>query len=415
VLSGPLKRVSLRPIRVLLAALLLAPLLAFTSPPRPASSGVAVAGGAVTSATGTAMPGVTVDLYAWPSDAVQQALKPGQPVPTKLLATATTDSAGKYMLTVPAAKLKAAAVESGSANLEVFSAVGGIWFFSVQASSLASRPSTPATVNLGGKKAPVNCGINPNGRPYGFTNFKKQRQRQPAWAVVGQGYINPVRKTKGDAMSFNYAKVGTHSQTSGLGAGISGYGFDAGYNFSGTNTSTATQEQDFPSQPRNSWFRTMFNVGRFRGLCYGPPNDSNIPYQHQHGQCPHHFTNQIGQVFYVHKCIWMVKSTGWFGAGDLQHPSAIPSTPAKFCGFEPKGQTIKTANEKAVQWAHGYDIGASTGIKGANLKADFSSSSQTGYDANAQMTFTFAHDGYLCGTNKDPSNAAILVMRSNKS
>src|SRR5215469_8364117 len=99
-------------------------------------SGAAVAFGTVTSANGTAMADQTVDLYAWPSDAVQKALKPGQLVPTTLLATATTGSTGKYMLRVPVAKLKAATVESGYANLEISSAAGGFWFFPYQAGSL---------------------------------------------------------------------------------------------------------------------------------------------------------------------------------------------------------------------------------------------------------------------------------------
>jgi hypothetical protein len=93
-----------------------------------AAAGMAVAGGTVTSASGAAVPGVAVDLYAWPPDAVLKEMNPGALVPTTLLATATTSSAGRYMLKVPAAKLKAAAVESGYANLEIVSAVGGIWF-----------------------------------------------------------------------------------------------------------------------------------------------------------------------------------------------------------------------------------------------------------------------------------------------
>jgi hypothetical protein len=42
-----------------------------------ATSGMAVAAGTVTSASGGAMPGATVDLYAWPSDAVLKVMKPG--------------------------------------------------------------------------------------------------------------------------------------------------------------------------------------------------------------------------------------------------------------------------------------------------------------------------------------------------
>jgi len=108
VLFRALQHVSVRSIKVLLAALLIAPLLAFSAPPQTTSFGVAVAGGAAISTSGAAMSGQTVDLYAWPSDAVLQALKPGQLVPTTLLATATTNSAGRYLLRVPAAKLKAA-------------------------------------------------------------------------------------------------------------------------------------------------------------------------------------------------------------------------------------------------------------------------------------------------------------------
>jgi hypothetical protein len=49
-----------------------------------------------------------------------------------------------------------------------------------------------------------------------------------------------------------------------------------------------------------------------------------------------------------------------------------------------------------------------------NLKASFNGSAQTGYDANAVMYFQFGHAGVLCGTNKAPSKAAILVQRGSK-
>ena len=124
---------------------------------------------------------------------------------------------------------------------------------------------------------------------------------------------------------------------------------------------------------------------------------------------------QHGETFYVHECLWLVRSTGWFGLGHTVHPKQIPNTPAKFCGMEPKGQQIPTTNEKAIQWSSGYEIGLSTGIKGVNLKANFSGSAQTGYDANAEMLFTFKGAGFLCGTNKDPGHAALLVMRGTKS
>ena len=213
------------------------------------------------------MGGQTVDLYAWPSDAVLQALKPGQLVPTTLLATATTNSAGQYLLKVPLAKLKAAAVKSSYANLEIFSAVGGIWFFPYQTGSLPGRPQATVTVprspDLG-----VKCGVDDLNRPLAFTGFAKQKQLNPANAVVGQGYIVQQRtKTKGDVVQFKYNKSSTKSQTSSLGISISGYGIDAGYSGQGTKQSTANAEVDYPNQTQSTWFHTEFNVARFRAEC----------------------------------------------------------------------------------------------------------------------------------------------------
>jgi hypothetical protein len=136
------------------------------------------------------------------------------------LATATTDNAGEYTLRVPAARLKAAAVESGYANLEIVSPAG-IWFLPYQAGALPARPSAPVTVNLGRQSQP-SCGINPDGRPYNFTSFMLERQTTPAWAVVGQGYILRQKQTAGDFVSFNYAEGSSHTQAPDLGWGYRG-------------------------------------------------------------------------------------------------------------------------------------------------------------------------------------------------
>lgn len=374
----------------------------------------AVAAGIVSGPTGAAMPGVTVELYAWPSDAVQRALKPGQFVPTTLLATATTSSTGKYMLRVPVAKLKAAAVESGYANLEISSDAGGFWFFSYQTGSLPAQPSVPVTVNLHGDVKTL-CGKGPQGQTLIFTGLFKLKQLNPAWGVVGQGYIVPDgRKTRGDSVQFNYNKVGSHSQTSSLGIGISGYGIDAGYKSSGTNVSMATQEVDYPKQHKSTWFRTEFNVTQYRGMCVVNPFQT-VPHKKQHGKCPRIWTNPHGGKDEVYKCIWAVKSTGWFGlSGSMQHPRTAPRTPGRFCGQVQGGISVKTSTEKAIQWSSGFEIGASAGIKGVNLKASFGSTAQTGYDSNDEMIFTFGHSGWICGTNNAPGKAALMVMRGNK-
>jgi len=267
----------------------------------------------------------------------------------------------------------------------------------------------------------VKCGVDDLNRPLTFTGFAKLKQKNPAWAIVGQGYVaQEGRKTKGDKMNFSYAETATMSQTSTLGLGVSGYGIDAGYNHQGTSDSTATDGQGYPKQTTSTWFRTEFNTALFRGMCVGRNGDTTIHHQKQHGYCPRTYKLMPGFVDYVRKCFWMVKSTGWFGpSGSVlhrvhRHFIPPPYTPRKFCGFELAGGIAHTNNQQAVQWSGGFDIGASDKIKDVTLKASFSSSTQTGYDTEAKMIFTFGHQGWICGTNHDPSKAAQLVMRGHK-
>lgn len=259
------------------------------------------------------------------------------------------------------------------------------------------------------------CGKAPDGAPLASTGFVQQRERNPAWAVVGQGYVVPHgTKTAGDTVQFEYVQTMSQTQTSTLGIGISGYGVDAGYNTSGTNVSTATEGVDYPKEPKSTWFRTLFSVGQFRTMCVSTLNHPE-PHKKQHGKCPRTTKDSLGNTVDVYKCLWLVKSTGWFGpSGSVVHPKHAPSTPAKFCGLVQKGISVKTSKEKAIQWSAGFEIGGSTDIKGVTLKASFGSTAQTGYDANDQMIFTFGHTGYICGTNRIPKNAAQLVMRGNK-
>ena len=152
-----------------------------------ASSGVTVAAGAITSPSGAALLGVKVSLYAWPTDEVLSAMKPGQAVPRSLLATATTSSAGGYTLEVPQAKLNAAVAATGYANLEMDTAAG-IWFFWYQASHAAGQSSVPVTVNLR-ENAKLDCGSYPDGTPYTFMGFTLERTRAPAWAEIGRAHV----------------------------------------------------------------------------------------------------------------------------------------------------------------------------------------------------------------------------------
>jgi hypothetical protein len=91
------------------------------------------------------------------------------------------------------------------------------------------------------------------------------KHEKAAEAVVGQGYITPERKTKGDWMTLLYGQGSSHNKASKLGLGISGYGLDAGYSSGGTNTSTATHGASFPGPHHSAWFRTEFKTAQFRG------------------------------------------------------------------------------------------------------------------------------------------------------
>lgn len=395
-----------------ISAAAILPALALAAPVRSdaASSGVTVANGTITSPSGAPMPGEKVSVYTWPPDAVLAALKPGQSVPRTLLATATTSAAGRYTLQAPQAAVNAAAATTGYVNMEIDSA-SGFWFFTYQASPTAQsgEPSGPVTVNLGGpdSKAPT-CGKKPDHHLYGFTGFKLQRDRKPTWAVVGQGYIVRSRGTKGDTVSFKYTEGSSHSQDSALGVGLSGSGSNVGFTTTGSHASTAANAEGYAAQARNTWFRTEFNVGQYRGMCIGNA-DERVPFQHQQGKCP-----KTWGRFFVHKCIWMIHSRGWFGGATTQHPTKAPHTPRGNCAQQDPRTSFSGDHGSAIKWSKGFELAAALGIKGVGGKVSFNSTAHTGYDTNALMDFKFRHKGFLCGTNRSPAHAAILVARANR-
>ena len=396
--------------RARLAVALVLATLAATVIASPAVAGASTssqdaAGAGVEVAAGTATPGTAVDLYAWPSDAVLVAMKPGQLVPRKLLATATTDATGRYTLTVPAATMEAAAVDSGYANLEIDSPGSGLWSFPYQAGVLPAQTPATVAINLGGKKKPWPCGYMSNKQPYYFSGWKLLAKKKPAWAVVGQGYVAPSSKTRGDWVDFDYNLGGQKSQASSLGIGLSGYGVSAGYSTSGDKMSTGKFTEGYHKSGKNSWYKTEFNTALYRGTCDGIPN-TPVPRKKQHGACP-----KKDPEDYVHMCLWRVSSTTWFGGSHQVHPSYIPPTPARFCAPHDAGDNFNNDYGSAVEWTSGFTIGAAIDIKGVNLKADFGSTAHTGYDSDALMYFHFAHHGRLCGTNGSEASAAILVAR----
>lgn len=118
---------------VLISCLLLAPAAQSAAP---VFSGILTIAGSVGNAGRHLTAGAYVQLYAWPPDHTLQALRPGQNVPRKLLAAATTNSAGTYTLHVPAGALRSVADSSGYVNLEADSGAGSWFSFTFGASRL---------------------------------------------------------------------------------------------------------------------------------------------------------------------------------------------------------------------------------------------------------------------------------------
>src|SRR5258708_6129705 len=111
------------------------------------------------------------------------------------------------------------------------------------------------------------------------------------------------------------------------------------------------------------------------------------------------------------RCLWMIRSTGWFGAATWTNPKHAPPPPGDYCGYQRAGTKFDTGHEAAIQWSTGWNLGASLGVKGVKVKISFSASSQTGYDSNALMHFKFHRTGWICGTDHVPSKAGLLVVR----
>lgn len=210
-------------------------------------------------------------------------------------------------------------------------------------------------------------------------------------------------------MTFEYDQGRSHTQASGLGVGLSGYGIDAGYNAQGTNVSSATRSEGYANEYGSSWFRTLFRVGQYRGECYAPNGATHITHLKQHGYCPLKFYG-VGGPYKVHKCFWAVASRGWFGGTSTKFPKHAPPTSPLNCAPHEPNSHYNDDLGTAVDWSSGFKLGASADIKNATLKAKFNGSAQTGYDVNAKMYFHFGrYGGELCGTNGSEATAAILV------
>lgn len=317
------------------------------------AANVLVANGTVTDSSGHALPGVTVDLYAWPSDHVLQGLKHGQQVPRTLIATTTTSTSGGYSLSVSSGLLHSVAVSGGYANLEV-DADDAAWFFT----SKVSDPSVASTHLTAANPDPC-------------TGWIYQRQLPNSWSIIGQAYILP-NATKVQ-VSFAY----TAGQSSTLGVGISGSDKVGSFTGDGTVSTSSTGVAGFPTLgPGNVLYRTLFRVGLYLDECSG------------------------GRHVAEGGTRWLVRSNGWFGGENLLHPAKAPN--ATQCAPYLSGGYFKTQNERAVTWSAGFTVT----VVGFNAQA------QTGYDSSAQLNYNFWQNGLACGTNAGPYQAAQVVAKA---
>lgn len=327
----------------------------------PAQAKVTVASGTAAAANGSAVRDATIDLYAWPSDEVLQALKPGQEVPRTLVATATANSAGKFALSLAPGTLSANAVSSGFVNLEADSGTAA-WFFSIDA---AKPAATAIRLTGAGTESPDYC-----------SPWKEIKNLGIQPAIVGQAYIAANYKHVTD--SFTYSR----GQSSSLGVGISPSGKKGTFTAGGTVSTSSTANQGFPTEgPGNTLFLTFFKTGVFHDVCGTT------------GKVRPDGANGKTEQRYV------VRSTGWASGVKIEHPSKAPT--ATHCVPEVAGGSFQTTNERAVTWSAGFSIPA----------LGFNGQAQTGYDTSAELSLSFGADGWLCGTNDDPPGATLVVAK----
>lgn len=306
-------------------------------------------------ATGHLAAGAVVDLYAWPSDKVLQALKPGQDVPRTLISSAKTSSSGAFSLTVSATTLSTVAVSGAYANLEVDSGTS-FWFI--------TRPvtdSTPAVVQLTGAaddSSPAICAV----------KYKGQLHRR--WGTVAQEY--DWGNAPGVTQSLTY---GTGQSTS-LSIGFSKSGKYGSYTAGGSETETSSSSQSFPDQRKPGFFRfrTEWRVAKYLQVCGGGKTDVGPFFKH------------------------IVRSNGWLGGDDIRKASRAPK--AKFCITELAGSNFHTSNERATTVSAGLTV----------AEVDFGVNMQTGYDTSAELNLHFNKQRHLCGTGNLPAPQAGIVV-----
>jgi hypothetical protein len=323
---------------------------------------------------------VRVVLYLWPSQAITAALKPGQRVPLKVLASQTTRS-GSYKLSVDPSAL---GVTVGRiVNMEVVASAKGAmdtYSFSRQLAAdhagrlvlavVAGEPRMapqPADMRLPvcGKGSHEHYCACPRGGDPDHLVFKKNLGAKPV--VVGALYS----RARDVTAKFTYDE----GQSSSLGVGFSAS--DQYINFSehGTFSVSSSSGEDFRNYHGHTGhlYKTDFRYGKYRWICDVTQN--GIP-------------KQVPGA-------WQVQANDYAGGATASRLRKSPD--AKLCVPQMADSTFHRSSSKASTFTVGASLSDDIGID---------LSSQTGYDHDTSLAYTVGSEPIMiCGLHGYPGGS----------
>jgi hypothetical protein len=352
------------PVKLVVAATLTVPLLAFGGPVLSAQPAAITVRGTVTT-SGHTMPDVKVEIHAWPDQAIVQALKPGQKVPWALVGTAETEADGKFSVSLPLAKLMPEA-SYGVVNLE--------------ADTTSATYSFPVVVTkndgdayLAGSPSDVNLVANGDPSCDATGVWVYQGSLGKRWAVVGETYVPTSHATQ----HFQY-EIG---QSSSLGVGVSVTDKAGSFDEHGTYSWSSSLKESWPTYgaDRSVWYTTQFHWGLYacEGRYIAHPN----------------FEQHVN---------------GYVGGAEIRKPAFVPTTPHRFCTVQTAGSSPTSDTSAAVTWTKHLAISSVQDDAGLG----FDASAETGFDHSAELQYTVSERRLLCGWKDYPGGTPRqLVIR----
>jgi hypothetical protein len=327
--------------------------------------------GQVVGTNGQPITGASITLVAWPPHRVLDNLRPGQPVPWKVLGTVVSGQTGSYSLASEPLSAIRSVVESDFVNLELLASTAtsfGDFGFPVRVirkvhgTLLASftgkmTPAFPKTVNF--RLSPAHHKVpstSPGGTCKAQSTYLHSLGKQQV--VIGESWS----KISGVKMGFTYLT----GQSSQLGYGISSTGSKGSWSAGGTAASSKSAEQDFP---------TFYNA------------------------VSHHYLTVLKYGYYQIipvTCVLYYKALeDEFVGGSIEKSTG--SIKADNCAeYQGAGAGVVLNKNAAYTYETGVNI---TDIIGIDL------SSQTGYDTQTTISFHVTRGTHwLCGDTTYPAD-----------